>query len=260
VSPARAAHEIAIYRQQLADLEREGERELTPPEHIQALRLELRRRLLRAADENGALPVPENRRANGIIAVVIALGLGIGGWALYADLGTPRLPDRPYAARQNDPDMQLNAIAEIAVAELAVHPNAAGYKKLGAIYYALHSFDRATDAYRKALDLNGKDASAWSELGESLVMQSDGAVVMDAQDAFKRACALDKTQPRARFYMGLAEAQIGNLRKAVAIWRDLEQTAPPDAPWLPMVKENIRVYSKLGGFDAASVPPRPLRF
>jgi len=47
------------------------------------------------------------------------------------------------------------------------------------------------------------------------------------------------------------------LKKAVAIWRDIEKTAPPNAPWLRMVKENITFYAKQGGFDPASVAPTP---
>lgn len=257
--PMRADHEVAVYRHQLAELERENAHGFAPPEHVAGLRLEIQRRLLSAAEDCAIPTAQENRRINTIAAAVIVVGFIAGAWGLYAYLGSPNLPDEPFAARQNDPDMQLKAVAEIAAAELAAHPDAGGYEKLAEMYYALRLFDRSAETYQKALDLNGKDAEAWSGLGESVVMENDGAVAMDAQDAFKKALALDKAEPRARFYMGLAEAQIGNLKKAVAIWRDLEKTAPANALWLSMVKENIAVYSKLGGFEPASVAPAPLR-
>ena len=36
--------------------------------------------------------MPDNRRVNGIVALVIALGISIGSWQLYAYLGAPKLP------------------------------------------------------------------------------------------------------------------------------------------------------------------------
>ena len=155
--------------------------------------------------------------------------------------------------------MQMNATVEIIAAELEVNPNAGDYRHLGEMFYFLRRYDRAVEATQKAIDLGSNDAETWSQLGESLVMANDGGVVMDAQKAFKTALAQDKNEPRARFYMALAEAQIGEVKKAVAVWRDLEKTAPPDAPWLSMVKENIAFYAKQSGFDPASIPPAPAR-
>ena len=107
--------------------------------------------------------------------------------------------------------------------------------------------------------MKGADANVLVPAWRNIVMANDGGVVMDAQDAFKASLARDQNEPRARFYLGLAQAQIGELQQAVAIWRDIEKTAPPDAPWLPMVKENIAAYAKQGGFflDPASIAPDP---
>ncbi len=113
--------------------------------------------------------------------ILLAAGL------LYLHLGAPELADRPFAARQNDPDFQLNASAENISRTLAARPDAEGYKRLAGMFYALHRYDRATEAVQKATTLNARDADAWSLLGESMVMQNDGAVVMDAMDAFKTA-------------------------------------------------------------------------
>jgi cytochrome c-type biogenesis protein CcmH len=87
------------------------------------------------------------------------------------------------------------------------------------------------------------------------VMANGGAVVPQAMGAFAKALVKDPRSERSRFYIGLAEAQIGNERKAVAIWRDLEKTSDPNAAWLPMVREHIKAFSQQGGFDPKSVPP-----
>ena len=82
-------------------------------------------------------------------------------------------------------------------------------------------------------------------------------VVPEAHAAFTKALKFDKRDARARFYLGLAETQINESRRAVAIWRDLEKDSPPDAPWLSMVKEHIATFAKEGGFDPTTVPPEP---
>ncbi len=255
----RADYEINVYRDQLAGIEDEVAHGLITQTQADAARLEIHRRMLGAADHQDTVAAPENRRTNSMLAILIALALPLGSWLLYAGLGSPQLPDRPFAARQNDADMKMNSTADIIAAELEANPDARGYKQLAEMYYILRRFDRAAEACRKAIDLGADDAETWSRLGESLVMENDGAVVMDAQKAFKEALARDKTEPHARFYIGLAEAQIGELKKAVAIWRDLEKAAPPDAPWMPMIKESIALYAKEGGFNPASIAPAPVR-
>ena len=79
----------------------------------------------------------------------------------------------------------------------------------------------------------------------------------EAMMAFTNSLSIDSHSERSRFYIGLAESQIGNLKQAVAIWRDLEKDSAPSAPWLPMLREHIAAFSKEGGFDPASVPPSP---
>lgn len=248
-------YEIGVYRDQLCEIEDEIKDGLISLERAAASRLEIQRRILAAPSFGTAPPPPHSHRTTLIVALLIVLFISVGAWQLYIRIGAPGLSDQPYAARQNDPDMQLNAATEIIAATLASNPNAQGFNRLAGMYYALHRYDRAVETYRKALDLDANDAETWSELGESLVMKNDGAVVMEAQDAFKTALAHNSNEPRARFYIGLAEAQIGNDRKAISIWRDIERNAPPDAPWLRMVQDNIRLYAKQGGFDPASVLP-----
>ncbi|MDX2027391.1 MAG: tetratricopeptide repeat protein [Alphaproteobacteria bacterium] len=195
-------------------------------------------------------------RTNRKSALALAFGLMLGAGLFYLYLGAPDLPDKPYAARRNDPDFRLNTIAETMATELAERPDAEGYKRAAALFLAIGRFDRAAEASRKAVEHGADDAETWSRLGESLVRANDGMVVMDAQDAFKKALKRDPKDVRARFSMGLAQAQIGNFKKAVGIWRDLERDATPDAPWLPQVKKSIREFSRKGGFDPASIPPR----
>jgi cytochrome c-type biogenesis protein CcmH len=72
---------------------------------------------------------------------------------------------------------------------------------------------------------------------------------------FLQALAKDPDNPQARFYLGLAQAQIGAFEKAVAIWRDLETSSPANAPWLPTLRQHIADVARQGGFDATAITP-----
>jgi len=97
----------------------------------------------------------------------------------------------------------------------------------------------------------------WADIGENQVAAAGGLVDREALAAFIEALRRDPREPRARFFVGFAAAETGDLKIAVAIWRDLEKDSKPDAPWLPILRRNIALAAKMGKFDADSVPPAP---
>ncbi|MDE2266171.1 MAG: c-type cytochrome biogenesis protein CcmI [Alphaproteobacteria bacterium] len=261
-APPRVDYDIVVYRNQLAEIEQEIERGLLTETEAVAARAEVHRRMLAAEDAELKAPVKpvrlDSRHARIAAIMAIALILPLGSVAVYGALGSPNLPGKPYAWRlKHDPEFVVAATAEKLADLLKDSPSASGYKRLAEMYFNSRDYDQAADADRQAVALGANDSATWSEFGESVAMANGGAIVPEALMAFSNALALDPHDNRARFYIGLAESQIGNLKQAVAIWRDLEKDAPPDAPWLPMVRENISSFSKEGGFDPASVPPSP---
>ena len=258
----RIEYDVVVYRDQLKEIDEEIERGLITPVQAAAARSEIHRRMLAAEDADlltRSKPARIDARllrnaAIGAIAVVTPLG----AFVMYSQLGSPSLPDRPYTeALKSSPDF-INASDATALAgELSKAPSAEGYDKLAGLYFAARDYPHAVEAAHRALELGAKGAATWSELGESEVMAAGGAVTPEAMSAFTNALAADSRSERSRFYIGLAEAQIGNLKHAVAIWRDLENTSDANAPWLPMVREHIAAYAKQGGFEPATVSPAP---
>lgn len=260
-APARVDFDIVVYRNQLAELDQEIERGLLSAEEGDAARAEIHRRMLAAEDAD--LSRPTSSAGTGMkmrLAAVIAVAviLPVGATAIYAALGSPTLPGKPYAWRlKHDPDFVAAATAERLAALLQANPTPAGYKRLAGMYFEARDFDHAAEADRRAVELGATDAATWSELGESVTMANGGAVVPEALMAFVNALGTDPGNARSRFYLGLAESQIGNLQQAVAIWKDLEKDADPGATWLPLVREHIAAVAKNGKFDPDTVPPAP---
>ena len=260
--PPRVDYDIVVYRHQLTEIEQEIERGLLTEAQAEAARAEVHRRMLAAEDaelKTPAKPVrADNRRARFAAIAAIVVVLPLGAAIMYGYLGSPDLTGKPYTWRlKNDPELVFATSADRFAKELQSRPSGIGYKRLAEMYFNAREYDKAVAAYRRAIELGSTDATTWSELGEAVVMTSSGAVVPEAKLAFTETLGADPQNARARFYLGLAQAQIGNSRQAVAIWRDLEKDSAPDAPWLPMLREHIAVLAKEGGFDPASVPPHP---
>ncbi len=262
-APPRVDYDIVVYRDQLAEVDKDVERGLLTADQAAAARTEIHRRMLAAEDAELVVPaVGDYREARGrrlrqVAAVVIVLGLPVGAVTLYGRIGSPNLQGQPFADRQADPEFKMTSMAERLANDLKNKPEPDGYATLAETYTALHRYPEAVEAFRQAIALGAVDSEMLSSMAEAMVLGNDGSVVPEARQTFQQALTLDKDDPRARFYLGLAKAQIGKFAEAVSIWRDLEKGSPQGAPWLGMLKEHIEQYAKLGGFDPASIDPVP---
>lgn len=259
---SRSAYDLAVYRDQLAEIERDLERGLLGPEEAVAARTEIERRMLAAADSQGERP-KERGGDRAITAAVIAAALPLGAFVLYLNLGSPELPGRPFAERQVERSQTVDDPAvQTQVAELVEHlrqdpEDLEAWLALAESYMVLDRHGSAANAYRHAILLAQGRPDVFSAYGESLVHANDGQVTSEARTAFGQALAAAPDEPRARYYLALAEAQAGNQRTALQMWVDLAADSPPDAPWLPILDQHIGAIAEELGIEAASIAPVP---
>jgi cytochrome c-type biogenesis protein CcmH len=251
-----AGGEVAVYRDQMRELDRDRVAGLIGRAEADAARVEVSRRLLAAAEEAERAPPatvsPWRRRFTAVAAGIV---LPIGAIGLYLAIGAPGLPDQPLAARIIGPPENRPLAGMLAQVEAHLERNPSdgrGWQVVAPVYMRLARFDDAARARRNALRLLGPSAERESDLGEALVAVANGVVTADAKAAFDRALALDARDPKAQFFIGLAAEQDGNEAGAAAIWRDLLAQAPADAPWSHVVRESLaRLEHKP---DAAPAP------
>ncbi|HIJ63256.1 MAG TPA: c-type cytochrome biogenesis protein CcmI [Rhodospirillaceae bacterium] len=260
-APPRVDYDMVVYRDQLAELERDQERGLLTNDQVEAARTEILRRMLAAEDAEppagaGSL-LAGDRRLRLITAALIIILVPLSAFGIYAKLGAPTMPDQPFAARGADPEFRMVQMAERLAADLTRQPEADGFVTLAETYFQLRRYPESVDAFRQAMAMGVIDSQILASMAEAMVMSNDGMVTPEARQAFQQVLTLDKEDARARFYLGLAKAQIGKNAEAVSIWRDLEKGSPAEAPWLPMLREHIQEYAKAGGFDPAKIDPVP---
>ena len=231
--------EGAVYRDQLAEIDRDVAAGLIGASEAEAARVEIGRRLLAAADGQRDLPARSNlglRRASAIVALV---GLPIAAVTFYLALGSPRLGDFPLASRTRTAEVNQpldNMVAQVE-AHLEKNPtDGRGWTVLAPVLARLGRNDDAVRAYRNSITYAGDSADRRSDLGEALAIAAGGVVTAEAKAEFERAVAQNAGEPRAHYYLGLAAEQDGRQADAAAIWHAMLAKAPADAPWRPVVE------------------------
>ena len=262
----RADYDAEVYRDQLAELDRDISRGLVEPEQAEAARAEIARRLL-AADAASTSEAPEKKAAEqstrpgrakaAAIALAILLPVGAGG--LYYGLGSPGLPGQPFAERgRGGPDKatvaRLEAAAKAIEAQLKKKPkDAALLGQLGRIAFILGRYMDAAAAYARALALQPGSAAFAASQGEALVFANRRVVGKAAKALFERAVKASPNDVRARFYLALAKAQAGDRDGALREWIALEAETRPDAAWRRQLARFIESTAREAGLTPAAL-------
>lgn len=256
----RGAYDLAVGRDQLAEVDRDLARGDIGAEQAAAARTEIERRLLAIAsaadapadtEAETARPRPTARR---LVSVILAITVPAATVGVYLFLGTPGAPSQPFAERRTTPDAATQTapamaqIAERLTERLAAAPDdREGWILLARTYTELRRFADAARAYGQAIEAGFDEAEMFAARGEALIAAADGTVVPKARQAFAAALERNPDQPRARYYAGLALAQDGRLRDAMDLWTAVLRETPAQAPWRAFIAGQVRrAASSLG--------------
>ena len=249
---ARSGTDVAVYRDQLDEVERDLAAGSIGATEAEAARVEISRRLIAAVDTPSMDPAPlpsadRGYHRSAIIVAVLLLSLGAGGFYLW--IGSPNLASEALSAQRETPPSRQAGIEDL-VTKVEEHlqnnpKDGRGWEVLAPVYMQLGRYSDAVNAWRNALNFLGENADRQANLGEALMAQANGVINADALAAFTRAVALDGTTVSARFYLGIAAEQDGRREDAAKILRDLIADAPAGARWVSDVRTALaRVEGK----------------
>ena len=258
---------MRVYRDQLAEVDRDALRGLLGREEAEAARAEVKRRMLSAvaALEANSMPNITPERHPGVTAAAIALALPSAATLLYLMLGAPGTPDRPLAERRAEQtaaierDQQAGSLEQVAAQlakKLESRPDdVTGWFLLGRAYVTLDRYQDAVDVLRRARHLAPDRPDVAGAFAEARIADNAGRVDDEARAALRTVLELDPTSPQARFLLALDRAQQGDLRAAAQGWTDLVVLSPADAPWLPTTREHLQQAAQQAGIDPATIQP-----
>ncbi|MBC6443515.1 MAG: c-type cytochrome biogenesis protein CcmI [Rhodobacteraceae bacterium] len=279
--PGAAAKDIAVYKDQLKEINRDLARGTLAKAEAEAARTEIARRLLAADKRAGAETAarasgPRVRAAGFVIIAVVALG----GGALYRGFGAPDYQDMPMqdrldAVRERNENRPRQARAEALIPpvppiEAGERPgtllkqlrttvedrpgDTQGLRLLAGTEMRMGNFKAAHRAQARLIEALGDAAGAedWTDLAEYMISAAAGYVSPEAEAALTAALRADPRNPRARYYSGLMLAQAGRPDRAYRVWANLLQESTPTDPWVPPIRSQIHRVALAAGIPLTS--------
>jgi len=267
-APAQA--NAAVYREQLAELEREHQLGNLNDDELQIARDELARRLLEdvgpeALAANDTLHdtpravAPVVWRKPWILISSLVFVVPVSAMLMYAVLGQPAALD-PMALKQgvdNTAEVTPEKLTEMATAlmrRLQDEPNSVeGWVMLGRVQRARGQFAEADEALRKALNLSQDDNLA-IERAEVLAQKNGGDFAGEPWAIIQRVLTADPHHLNALFLAGSASYSEQNFRSALRFWERAREVVSADSPDAPELDRAIaEARDKMG---LPSSPPR----
>jgi cytochrome c-type biogenesis protein CcmH len=243
-SVSRRAANIAIYRDQLRELDADlGAGKIAPADHARA-RGELESRLLEDADAaQDAAP----RRSGRSVAVLIGVAVPACALAIYLFIGSPGAVD-PRADAHALSAVQIEAMVEQLAARLRENPeDAEGWKMLGRSYAVLGRFADAVDAYAKAVARAPRDAQLLADFADALAMARGQNLQGEPEQLIRRALEIDPQNLKALALAGTVAFERKDFKAAADTWQRMLPLVPPDSEDARTVRENVEEARKLAG-------------
>lgn len=264
-------HDVHVYKDQLKALEHDQARGLLSAKEVEAVRLELARRLLAADRRIQTKTHTEIKGVSHFWRFGFLAFVCVGAFGLYAQLGRPDLPDQPLSvramrldqaaaeARMTHPLIEvdqahLDLIDQLRQA-LTTRPNdLKGWRLLAKHEMQIGNPIAAWRAQERVVTLLGEAAGVedYMDLAEFMIIAAGGYVSSDVEKILAKALQMDAAAPRARYYSGLVLAQTGRPDMAYRVWVELLQEGPPDAPWIPLIRHQINSVAAVAGIDVPS--------
>ncbi|WP_298432045.1 c-type cytochrome biogenesis protein CcmI [uncultured Jannaschia sp.] len=267
------APDVAVYRDQLAELDRDAARGTLPLEEVEAARTEVARRLL-AADRTAAAGHVRRCGNTTLGAMLVAVPVIAIAGLTYWLIGAPGYPDLPLADRVaaveagraarpdqalaeaevpnriDDSRPEITRMAEQLREVLADRPDdLRGWTLAVQTYGGLGDLEAAWRAQERVIAILGDRAEATDHtaLADLMIQAAGGYVSPEAESALAEALRLDPENGAARYYVGSMYAQGGRPDRAWPIWRRLVADSEPGDPWLDPIYLRIEEISALAG-------------
>jgi len=258
---ARATSNLAIYRDQLAELDadlRSGT--LSAAQYEQAKR-DIDRRVLEEVEVKGT-PALRVSRSGRWTAVVLAATIPLCAVLLYWQFGSPDalLQRASVAGGEHEvTTQQIEAMVAKLAARLEQNPDdAKGWVMLARSYAAMQRFPEALAAYAKATALVKDDADLLADYADLLATSTGRNLEGRPLELVKQALKVDPNQWKALALAGTAAFDRKDYKTAVTYWEKLLPRLPSDSGFRESLTASIAEARQLGGIKSGASPgPQP---
>jgi len=242
IEDERKQANIAVYRDQLSELEADLQNGIVSQEQYAQDRDEIERRLLEDIATTAKSKEKPATTLAGAKRTAYALGIGLPLIAVifYSVVGTPKSITNTAVATPSSnetvtaPPERTQAQIEANVAKLAERlksnpSDAQGWTMLARSYSSMERYADAVNAYAKATELTPKDADLWAEYAFTTAMANGRSLEGKPMELIDRALKVDPDNAKALQLAGSAAFQAKDYKKAVDYWERVLKQVPPNS-------------------------------
>jgi cytochrome c-type biogenesis protein CcmH len=251
--PSRAAANVAVYRDQLRELDADLGAGTLAREDYERARAELEARALRDAGQPDTPAVePPGRR----FAWALAAAVPLAAVALYVLVGSPGGIDRE--AQLHASRAQVEAMVGRLAARLRENPDDVnGWKLLGRSYGVMGRYAEAADAYAKAAVRSPRDAQLLADLADVLAMARGQSLQGEPEQLARRALEIEPGNLKALALAGSAAFERKDFAAAAKHWERMLAYVEPDSEDARSIQQNVAEARSLAGEPAKPEPKKP---
>ena len=247
--PSRAAANVAIYRDQLRELDADLAAGTLAREDYQRARAELEARALRDAgqpDAPPAQPAPQALLSGRGFAWALAGAVPLAAVALYVLVGNPGGIDRE--AQLHASRAQVEAMIGRLAARLRENPDDVnGWKLLGRSYGVMGRYGEAADAYAKAAVRSPRDAQLLADLADVLAMARGQSLQGEPEQLALRALEIEPGNLKALALAGSAAFERKDYAAAAKHWERMLAYVEPNSEDARSIQQNVAEARSLAG-------------
>ena len=225
---------IAVYRDQLKDLEAERDNGALSAEQFEQSKLELEDRLSEDALQDTTVAASGDRGGRWVGWTVAGV-LPVLALAIYVLRGAPDVLIQPALASapaQQDPhagtgDMAANMaqieaeLEKLKKAAEAAPKDGSAWLKWGMANLAMERFPAAKEALKKATVLLPKESAVWAHYAEAVALSGDRNLEGEPIRLLRHALELNPLEPKALELAGIHAYQKENWAQAAYYWKGL---------------------------------------
>ena len=238
------AANVALYRDQLAELERDREQGVLSEEQYEQARVELDQRLLADVPSGSETPADAASYGSGGAWRFVALAaIPVVAVLTYLVLGVPEsleggLPRQDAAGAGHA--QNLAQLVDRLAARLEKNPNdVEAWVLLARSKQMLGQPADAIKALAKAIELEPRAAPLWADLADLLATHANGEWTQPAKDALARSLSLDPAHPKALWLAGSEAFVRSDYAVALKYWEKLAPLTEPGSEVARAIQANI---------------------
>lgn len=259
---------LALFRQQLQELDADLEAGNLDRGQYQAARRDLERELLHDVAGQGAGPAGPGQRAP-LTALFLALALPAFATWLYVAIGDSAIIPRLELAATNRANpaaaghgaaggadaASLEVLVERLAAKMEQNPDQLeGWLMLGRTYVALEQPAKGAAALQRALALAPQDPEIMVSLAQALAAAAGGQLAGRPVELITSALAVAPDHATGLWLQGLAAYQAKEFPQAVEHWERLAQGLDPNGEDAAQLRQFIADAREEGGLPPGDAP------